>query len=201
MKLLCSSQNEPHEVYLAAGLGNPGVAYEKSRHNMGFRVISHWAKQQNRELKRKGNAFFASRVVDKKKIDMILPLTYMNRSGDLIQEYLSLKKIPLERVLVVVDDVALPLGTIRLRKSGSHGGHNGLRSVEESLRSSFYCRLRVGIGMDRNLPLRQYVLDEFTAAEEAFIPKILNRTSDILELWIKKGIESAMAAANSRGAV
>lgn len=153
--------------YIFAGLGNPGPEYEMTRHNMGFLVVRSFADKAGLHFKKDNrfSAFIAKGVVNNKTIHLVLPTTYMNRSGLAIRSYLDFFKLDPSRLLVVVDDAALPFGNIRLRKTGSPGGHNGLKSVEACLGTNHYMRLRMGIGSPGDSDLADYVLATFTKEE------------------------------------
>ncbi len=179
------------EHYLIVGLGNPGAAYEGTRHNIGFRVLKALAEKLGAALRpalaqAKGN--LAQAKVGEKILFLLMPLTYMNESGLAVRKCLDYFKIPLHHCLIVVDDVAIPFGSIRLREKGSAGGHNGLKSVEAHLGSDEYARLRIGVSKEQ--PLADYVLSHFSAEEEKELPEITQRALEKIDAWLQKGLET-----------
>ena len=201
MKSLLSCQNAARpKDYLIIGLGNPGSGYEKTRHNIGFRAVRQFAKRQGIEL-RKGariSAEIGHGTLEGKSIGLVLPLTYMNSSGEAVRECVKAFKVPLKQLMVVVDDVAFPVGDLRLKESGSSGGHNGLKSIEEHLGTSEYPRLRLGVGSPGGQNLADYVLGKFEKAEEALLPQVFEKAADVLDCWIREGIQPAMTKANTK---
>jgi peptidyl-tRNA hydrolase, PTH1 family len=184
---LLSFRNGPAKEYLIVGLGNPGSSYDKTRHNIGFRAVRHFAKKHGigLHLEKRLAAELGRGSVEGKKVAVMLPLTYMNRSGMAVKKGVDVFKTPLQHLLVVVDDVALPLGALRLRKEGSSGGHNGLKSIEEHVGTREYARLRLGVGNSPEMPLADYVLGKFEPAEEALLPEIFEKSATMLDGWIQ----------------
>lgn len=152
--------------YLVVGLGNIGPKYAQTRHNIGFEVVDYLAQQKKVDFQEVSKGARADIKHKGRKIILLKPNTYMNLSGEAIRHWMTKEKIPIERLLVIVDEVALPLGKIRLRGKGSAGGHNGLKNIEANLNTSKYPRLRFGIGDDfpkgAQIP---YVLGEWTEDE------------------------------------
>lgn len=186
---------------LIIGLGNPGATYAKTRHNMGQRLVE--ALVQNSGARWKSQKSLRSKCVETNYGSEIfmaaLSESYMNESGDAVKRLVEHFEIDFKSdLLVVVDDVALPLGKLRLRGSGSDGGHRGLRSINEALESSSYARLRIGIAPNSPLkiPLEKYVLETFKAEEEKELKKILERGVEACRLWISEPLERAMNFAN-----
>lgn len=164
---------------LVIGLGNPGSEYEKTRHNIGWRILDAIAQQSQQSFldKPKHNASVL-RLEHGQDVDMMLvkPLTFMNRSGEAVQSLASYYKVPLEDVIVVYDDKDIPFGTIRLRGQGSSGGHNGVKSLIQHLGSDDFFRIRIGVG-DSESPIQDtadFVLARFTPAEEEVLPDIID---------------------------
>ena len=187
--------DEPMKVIV--GLGNPGKEYERTRHNVGWWVVDHLADVWRFEGWRKdGDARVATGMVRKAKVKLIKPLTYMNLSGAVLRPYLRRPFWSAANdLMVVVDEVALPLGRYRFRAKGSAGGHNGLKSIEGALHSQEYSRLRIGIAPEdqaRRGELRDYVLDEFGKREEAVVRELMPSFTEALELWIADGIVPVM---------
>jgi peptidyl-tRNA hydrolase, PTH1 family len=201
MKSLLSCQNAQRpKDYLIIGLGNPGSSYEKTRHNVGFRAVRHFAKKHGIEL-RKGARFSAEighGTVEGASVGLVLPLTYMNSSGESVRTCVQAFKVPLQQVMIVVDDVAFPVGELRLKEGGSSGGHNGLKSIEEHLGTSEYPRLRLGVGSPEGQDLADYVLGKFEPAEEAVLKQVFEKAAEVLDCWIQKGIQPAMTKANTK---
>jgi PTH1 family peptidyl-tRNA hydrolase len=184
------------------GLGNPGRNYEKTRHNVGWWVVDHLADVWHLGTWREdGQALVASGHVDGTPVRLVKPLTYMNLSGKVL---IPFRKRPTwsaaTDLLVVVDDVAIPVGTYRLRARGSAGGHNGLKSVEQELGTRDYARLRIGIrpvNPERRIgDLADFVLSPFGTVEREEILALFPRLTDAVELWVHEGIEAAMNAHN-----
>ena len=182
--------------YLIVGLGNPGPEYEDTRHNAGFRLADHLAERwQMGQFRRGDRAREAQGTWQDLPVRVLKPQTYMNRSGAAIAPLRSLPEFdPSQHLLILVDDVALPVGRFRLRGAGSAGGHNGLKSIEGVLQRQDYARLRIGVGppppdLD---DLADFVLDEFSAEERVEITGLLDPMSEAVESWLENGIEKAM---------
>lgn len=189
--------------YLIVGLGNPGSKYEKTRHNLGFIVVDAFAKKHGLVLKRgwRLNGRVAIGSLSDLKIHLLLPSTYMNLSGVAVRKTVNYYKIALSNLLIIVDDVYLKFGTMRLRASGSSGGHNGLKNVDVSLATHAYSRLRIGVGPEdekllshRTMALEDYVLAQFTPSEQQMLPQIVDKSLLVIEEWLIKGIEAASIA-------
>ena len=148
MKSLLSFQNAATKDYIIVGLGNPGRDYEQTRHNVGFRAVRCFAKRHSIALKqvRRVSGDAGTGHVGTCRVRVLLPLTYMNRSGEAVRLAMKAFKVPIGRVAVVVDDIAFPVGEMRFKEKGSHGGHNGLKSIEEHLGTRDFSRLRIGVG-------------------------------------------------------
>lgn len=184
--------------HLIVGLGNPGSAYEWTRHNFGFKVVRAYAEKHGFAFRSglNGIADFAQREIQGNKIALILPMTYMNTSGQAVRLFMDYFKMPLECLMVVADDIALPFGRMRLRSEGSAGGHNGLKSIEEHLGTQGYPRLRMGIGDRLHGGLADYVLGQFTPEERTDLPSLIEKGVAVLEVWISEGILKATQAAS-----
>jgi len=186
--------------YLIVGLGNPGAEYAGTRHNAGFMVVERLAGRWRAKwaLDDKFMSRLAKVERDGRRLMLGQPQTYMNQSGEAVGKLTKYFRIPLERLLAVVDDADLPLGEIRLRRQGSSGGHRGLKSIEQHLGSREYARLRVGIGRAPGAAreITDHVLGRFTAEESALLKKVLDRAADQIECWLKDGIAKAMSQFN-----
>lgn len=185
--------------YLIAGLGNIGDEYAHTRHNIGFDVLDALAKASNICFEDKRYAFVAEMKYKSRLLVLIKPTTYMNLSGRAINYWLQKEKIPVDNMMVIVDDLALPFGTIRLRPKGGDGGHNGLKNINETLGHSNYARVRFGIGSQFNKGQQvDYVLSTWSKEEEtALIPRI-EIVSDIIKSFTTIGLEKTMTAYNNK---
>lgn len=185
---------------LLVGLGNPGDRYERTRHNVGWRVLDRLAerlKARPYESTRLYDVWRATRGAG--AIDLMKPLTYMNLSGSAVATWMERHPVEASDLLVVTDDVYLPLGTIRLRASGSSGGHRGLDSIAAALGHERFARLRIGVGAAENTAeLREHVLEAFTEAEEKDVQEAIATAADAADCWIREGIGPAMNRFNRR---
>lgn len=192
---------------LIVGLGNPEPKYDQTRHNIGFGAVDalahSWQISLTENRKFQGE-FGEGTAPGGYKIRLLKPLTYMNRSGQSIQAVTSWYKLPPESVLVIYDDMDLPLGKTRLRLSGSAGGHNGMKSAIAHLNTQNFPRLRIGIGKPKNAASNDnsdtvsYVLGRFTTAETQLMSLVLQFVVECVELSLKQGVEKAMNRCNSR---
>lgn len=188
------------ENYLIVGLGNPGKTYEGTRHNIGFRIVKALAAKYGLVfrpslIRAKGSV--AEGAIRNKETLLLLPLTYMNDSGLSVRKALDYYKVGSSHLIVVADDVALPIGKIRFRGKGSCGGHNGLRSVEAHLGTIEYPRLRIGVGEQGQEELADYVLSRFTPQEENELVDVVDRAIHGIEVWLENGAEIAMQEVNA----
>jgi PTH1 family peptidyl-tRNA hydrolase len=184
------------------GLGNPGPEYLETRHNAGFRLADHLAARWRLgELRRGDRARVVQGTWNGHPVAVLQPQTYMNRSGAALAPLRDLPEFdPSRDLLILVDDVALPIGRFRLRGAGSSGGHNGLKSVEGSLQRQDYARLRIGVGPPPPglEDLADFVLADFTDEERATLRELLDPMAEAVECWLDEGIETAMSRFNSR---
>ncbi len=199
-----AAQDEPVKK-LIVGLGNPGHQYACNRHNVGFQCLDRLAQAHGLSFGRaalnslKGRRAKASLALGKiADIEVVLakPLTYMNLSGQAVKQLVNFYRLPLEDILVIYDDLDLPLGTIRLRPGGGSGGHKGMRSIIEALGSQAFPRLRVGIGRPPDNDVVSYVLSDFAAEEQITLESVYERVVAAVELFLREGIEAAMNAYN-----
>ena len=186
--------------WLIAGLGNPEPKYDGTRHNTGFAALDALAEAWGCEInKSKWQGLYGIAQVDGLKVMLLKPLTYMNLSGKAVSYWLKAEKIPQENLLVVVDDIALPFGTIRIRAKGSDGGHNGLKSIAELLGNSDYARLRFGIGGDFPKGFQvDYVLGEWTPDERAALPGRIGTAAEAVLSFGTAGLERTMNGFNRK---
>jgi PTH1 family peptidyl-tRNA hydrolase len=180
------------EIKIVVGLGNPGREYADTRHNVGFRVIDSLAdKLQIAANKRKFKARFGLGRSGSKKLILLKPWQFMNKSGAAVAETMAFYKLGVGDLLVVSDDMALELGVIRLRKKGSDGGHNGLADVIDKLGTENFNRLRVGIGSDKSCADVDYVLSKPTGAERPLLRQMIEKAAEAVICWVENGIEVA----------
>ena len=185
--------------YLIVGLGNIGVEYANTRHNIGFMVLDAWAQASNIvfESGRYGSTTTIS--FKGRKFTLLKPSTYMNLSGKAVRYWMNELKIQPENLLVISDDLNIPFGTLRLRKNGSAGGHNGLTNISELLGTQDYARIRVGIGNEFGRGQQVgYVLGEFNEDERKEIPEICKRVIDGVKAWATVGADRAMNVVNTK---
>jgi PTH1 family peptidyl-tRNA hydrolase len=180
-------------MFLVAGLGNPGPEYEKNRHNVGFMVVDslaeRWKAGALRDKFRGRFVKTAHRGVD---VVLLEPLTYMNLSGESVQKAMAFFKVPLERVIVVHDELDLPFGQVRIKVGGGAAGHNGIKSVTQVCGGPAFLRIRVGIDGERRGGGEDYVLSDFSAAERAELPDVLDLAARCVEGIVTDGAEKAM---------
>ncbi|TDT63457.1 aminoacyl-tRNA hydrolase [Fonticella tunisiensis] len=184
-------------MYLVAGLGNPGGEYEGTRHNVGFDVIDYLSDKlgfQVNKIKFKGSV--GEYIVKGDKVLFLKPSTFMNLSGESIREAADFYKIPVENIIVVYDDVAIDVGRLRVRPSGSDGGHNGMKSIIYQLSSDKFPRVRVGIGASKG-DMISHVLGKFSQEERKLIDEVIKAAADAVMEIIENGVQSAMNKYNS----
>jgi PTH1 family peptidyl-tRNA hydrolase len=181
-------------VNLIVGLGNPGERYRNTRHNLGYRVVDFLAGRDKKKFKPgKGGFLFCKTKVGEERVYLIKPLTFMNASGVAVAEAIDNLNLGIENLLVVCDDVALPLGKIRIREKGSEGGHKGLRSIIYELNSFDFARLRLGIGdTPENVDLEEFVLEDFKPEEKEKTDQMIEKAALAVENTVMNGIEDSM---------
>ncbi len=184
---------------LIVGLGNPGSAYESTRHNIGELIIKAVAKDQGWKFKKDPHlkAEIAFGMKDQKEVHLLFPTTFMNNSGLAVQRALEMFQIDIQSLLIVVDDVYIPLGEFRLREKGAPGGHNGVKSVTNHLLTPDFHRLKVGVGAPYIGDLEEFVLGQFTKEEFVEIPKVVSRAQLIIDSWIKGDVGRAKELAST----
>lgn len=186
------------DLYLIAGLGNPGPRYANTRHNIGFRVLDQLAARHNLTFSRtEQRAQVTAGTILGQRVLLAKPMTYMNLSGDSIAPLARFYKIAPERILIVCDDLDIPLGTLRLRKSGSSGGQNGMKHIIERLGTQDINRVRFGIGRPPGrMDPADYVLTPFKGDEDILAAEVADRAVSAIEVWLTEGIEIAMTRYN-----
>lgn len=193
-------RNEPYggavleKLTIIVGLGNPGKKYENTRHNVGFSTIDVLSDKLGIKVNRlKHKALTGDGTIKGERVILVKPQTFMNLSGESINEIAEWYKLPMENLIVIYDDVDIPVGTIRIRPKGSSGTHNGMRSVIYQLRSDEFPRIRIGIGKaPEEWNLADYVLSRFNAEEAVDVARSIERAADAASVIVKSGIETAM---------
>lgn len=190
--------NSLSENWLVVGLGNPGAAYEQTRHNLGFMLVDRLAREANSPIKREEcRALLGRAEIENQTVELVKPQTYMNLSGESLSCLLKKPERDAKRLIVVTDDLALPLGKIRLRPKGSAGGHNGLKSIIGCLRTEEFIRLRIGIQPEHPLSdAKRFVLEKFSKSDFETIEKVLEESADAVRVVIRDGVDKAMAQFN-----
>lgn len=187
-------------MHVVFGIGNPGPEYQHTRHNLGFAVVHAIAAQASAPLVRISglNAEGARVRLGRFPVLLVKPLTYVNRCGPVLHALRRRLRMPLSRMLVVVDDIHLAAGRLRLRGGGSDGGHKGLRSILAHLKSPDFPRLRIGIGSPGPVPVESYVLQRFDKEEVPRMVEAISGAVSAAKLWIVDGLERAMSLVNRR---
>lgn len=184
-------------MYIIAGLGNPGREFENTRHNAGFNVLDYFASEHNIKINRtKFKGLCGQGTVGSEDVLLLKPQTYMNLSGESILDAVQFFKIDIKNLIVIYDDVSIPLGRIRIRPSGSDGGHNGMKSIIYLLGRNDFPRLRVGIGAPEN-DMIDYVIGRFSDDEEKIMEDIYKTSCEAAGTIVEKGIVQAMNQFNS----
>jgi len=186
-------------MFIIAGLGNPGSQYQWTRHNAGFLFLDRLAHLENTAITRKN---FSGLVGEWKQGNdrhiLLKPQTFMNLSGRAVMQALQFYKLPLSRLIVVHDELDLPFGTVRFKQGGGHGGHNGLRSIMEQLGKGDFIRLRIGIGRPPHGDTVNYVLGNIPPDQMEALPRVLDGGLDMLEMMLDQGLPKAMSLFNNR---
>lgn len=208
LKLIGSKANEPETAvdnidhtmkYLVVGLGNVGAEYEGTRHNCGFMVVDALAREADAKWSLERHAYRTEVRHKGRTLVLLKPTTYMNLSGKAVKYWMQAEKIELANLLVISDDIALPVGTLRMKKQGSGGGHNGLGNIEQTLGTNAYARLRVGVG-DNFSRGRQidYVLGTFSAEEQALLDPAVDQAKEAVKAFATIGPDRAMNVCNTK---
>ena len=181
--------------YLITGLGNVGYDYDGTRHNIGFEVVDYLCKDLGGEWKGSTHGDLAEVKFKGRTLILLKPNTYMNLSGKAVRYWLQKEKIPMENSLVILDDLNLEFSKQRLRAKGSDGGHNGLKNIQELLGTDAYPRLRIGIGSSFSKGKQvNFVLGKWTEDEKAELPRILEKSTEVIKTFVTIGLEKAMNA-------
>jgi len=184
--------------HLIVGLGNPGRRYADNRHNVGFRCLDHLASAHDLSFyRRQKRASVALGPILKRSVILAKPRTFMNKSGGPVAALARFYRVPLDRLLVVYDDLDLPLGTTRMRPTGGSGGHRGVRSIINQLGKREFPRLRIGIGRPPGrMDPADYVLQDFSHDEEILLARTLDQATAAIETWLVDGVDEAMTRYN-----
>ncbi len=181
-------------MYLIAGLGNPGDKYFATRHNIGFSAIDYISQKTDIAVgKLKCKALIGEGRIAGEKVILAKPQTFMNLSGDSVRELASWYKIPNENIIIIYDDISLPVGKMRIREKGSAGGHNGIKSIILNLNSDVFGRIKIGVGgKPENYDLADYVLGNFSKEDKEILFNLLSDVEKAVEVYIKDGSKKAM---------
>ena len=186
------------ENWLIVGLGNPGAEYERTRHNLGFMLVDLLAAEAQTQVKRtECRSLIGLAEIEGRTVELVKPQTFMNLSGEAINCLLQKPERSVRKLIVISDDLALPLGKLRLRTQGSHGGQNGLRSVIDCLKTNEFIRLRIGIAPEHPVTnASDFVLGKLSKGEAESIEKVLKDAADAIRTVIRDGVDEAMAEFN-----
>lgn len=188
-------------MYVVVGLGNPGRKYENTRHNIGFELIDYIAGERGLKVeKMKHKALLGEFLYEGQKIVLVKPQTYMNLSGDAVTSIVRFYGLDLEHLIVVYDDIDIPLGSVRIRKSGSAGSHNGMRDIIYKLRDDSFPRIRIGVGKPENkqMDLKNFVLSGYSKEEVPLMEEAVINTYKAILTMVEENIDTAMNRYNTR---
>ena len=184
-------------MYIIVGLGNPGKKYENTKHNIGFITLDFLAEENDIKVNKiKHKALVGEGTISGQKVLLVKPQTFMNLSGNSVREVMEYYKEDPEKLVVIYDDVDIPMGRLRIRKKGSAGTHNGMKSIIYDIQEDGFPRVRIGIGADRKMPLAEYVLGGFRKEERNLMADAVKRAACAVECMLEKGIDIAMGEYN-----
>ncbi len=181
---------------MVVGLGNPGDIYKNTRHNIGFSIIDNYVLNKNIKFHEKFNGLYTKINNGKETFILLKPLSFMNLSGTVVKKYVDYFKIKIEDILIIQDDLDLPLGKIKIKSKGSSGGHNGIRNIIDELKCETFARFKIGIGRDDSYSIKDYVLTEFTTKDKTILSHVFNYSNDIIDYFINNNIEKVMSKYN-----
>lgn len=185
-------------MYVIAGLGNPGKKYEKTRHNMGFLVLDEMAERHQIKINRiKHKALIGEGRIGGEKVLLVKPQTYMNLSGESLREVMNYYDVPITNLVVVYDDLDIETGSLRIRKKGSSGSHNGMKSIIYQLQSDQFPRVRVGIGETGGLDRKDFVTGRVTGGEAETLAGAIRKAAEAIDCLLEEGIDIAMNRYNT----
>lgn len=191
---------KPTYDWVVVGLGNPGMEYEKTRHNVGFMAVDKLADLYSARLnKHKMQSLFGECRIGKNRVLIVKPQTYMNNSGNAVAAICKFYKIPAEKLIVIFDDISLDVGKLRIRRKGSHGGHNGIKDIIALMGTDSIKRVKIGVGerQHKDYDLKDWVLGKFPAEQHSALNDALDNTAKAVTEIILKGTDSAMNLYNS----
>ena len=190
----------PKQLSLVVGLGNPGGAYDKTRHNAGFMAADKLAATFGVALeKKKFDVVYGRGVIESAKVILAKPLAFMNRSGPPVKKLAAFYKIPSDDILIVHDDIDLAFGRLKIKEKGGHGGHNGIRSLIDAFGSGDFIRLRIGVGRsDAGKSVTDHVLGRFTGPETKILDQIVDRAQEAVVMTLCQGVKAGMTYFNNR---
>lgn len=178
---------------LLVGLGNPGKEYEQTRHNIGFKTLELFATRHQIEIvKKKFSGLYGEGSIGTEKVILLKPQSYINLSGEVIRKFVDFFKIPLEDVLIIHDDLDLPVGKFKLKENGSSGGHNGLKNIELHFHTQHYRRLKIGISNDKSIETKDYVLGKLSLSEQAELKKVQDVLQNLLDDYFEYDFSKLM---------
>ncbi len=184
---------------LIVGLGNPGKEYENTRHNIGFRMIDRYANEIGTPInKSKFNGLYNEIIINNEKIILLKPQSYINLSGEVVRKFVDFYKIKIDDILIIHDDLDLAVGTYKIKKKGSSGGHNGLKNIEMHLNTQEYKRIKIGISNNKSIDTKDYVLGKLSDLELSELNKVEKIVLDILDDYLKIPFDSLMSKYNHR---
>lgn len=181
---------------LIVGLGNPGAEYENTRHNVGFMVVDNYCGPI--KYSKKFNGLYYKTDIDGEKVVFVKPLSYMNLSGDVVIKYKNYFKIELEDILIIHDDLDLPLGSAKLKFGSNSGGDNGVKSIISRLNTNMFCQYKIGISNNKSIDTKDYVLGKFTKKEKEVLDKKIVESKDVIDYFIHNNIEKTMSYYNGK---
>lgn len=184
---------------LIVGLGNPGTEYENTRHNVGFMIIDNYANQYNAVInKNKLNGLYTEISLNNEKIILLKPQKYMNLSGEVVKSFINFYKINVEDIIIINDDLDMPVGKIKLKQQGSSGGHNGLKNIEQHLGTDEYKRLKIGISNNKDIDTKNYVLGKFSKEDKEILNKEISLSKQILDDFLTLNFDKVMNKYNTK---
>lgn len=194
-----TARNRPHEKFLIVGLGNIGIKYEETRHNIGFKILDFLAEQEDFTFESAKLGAVATFKHKGKSVVCLKPSTYMNLSGKAVKYWMDKENISLDNVLIITDDLNLPFGSIRLKGKGSDGGHNGLKDIQNVLQTTKYNRFRFGVGSDFSKGNQiDYVLGKWDADQQKAMPERLKKSTDLIRSFVFAGAKNTMNQFNGK---
>jgi len=179
-------------LWVVVGLGNPGVRYSKTRHNVGFMVVDEIAERLNIELKVKESCRIGAGSRGGRPFILVEPLTFMNKSGFAVREVLRRYHIPTDHLIVIQDDIDMQTGRVKIKKRGSSGGHNGIESIIQAIGTKEFNRVKIGVGREEGVPAEVFVLKKFRKDEIPSVRDAVLRAADAVDAMVKNGVDSAM---------